>query len=190
MDARTHFTITGTALKNWFIAQAQDALAVGVMWLIGLLIIGVPWAVFWAVLAGVLQFIPHLGPVLGLVGPTIAAGLTGGNDWAYRMLYVLILYAVIVVVDGLILQPYLMKRTTRVPIWASILTPLVLGFIIPFGGVLLAPPLLAVLYAYRARNRAAVQPTVEIIPPQPRAVERKREVRDAESGSEPERRVL
>jgi predicted PurR-regulated permease PerM len=67
---------------------------------------------------------------------------------------VLILYAVIVVVDGLLLQPYIMRRVARVPMWASILAPLVLGFVIPFWGFLLAPPLLAVVYAYRARRTA------------------------------------
>jgi predicted PurR-regulated permease PerM len=37
-----------------------------------------------------------------------------------------------------------------VPIWASLFTPIVLGILIPFWGVLLAPPLLAVVYAYKA----------------------------------------
>jgi len=50
----------------------------------------------------------------------------------------------------LLLQPYIMRRTAKVPIWASILAPIVLGFVIPFWGVLLAPPLLAVLFAYRS----------------------------------------
>ncbi len=47
-----------------------------------------------------------------------------------------------------------MKRTARVPIWASIVTPIVLGILIPFWGVLIAAPLLAVIYAYRARAQA------------------------------------
>jgi predicted PurR-regulated permease PerM len=62
------------------------------------------------------------------------------------------LYAVIAVVDGFLLQPYLMKRTAKVPIWASILTPIVLGILIPFWGVLLAAPLLAIIFAYKARR--------------------------------------
>ena len=41
----------------------------------------------------------------------------------------------------LFLQPMIMKKTTRVPILASILVPIVLGIVIPFWGVLLAPPL-------------------------------------------------
>ena len=66
----------------------------------------------------------------------------------------LILYAAIVVTDGLLFQPYIMRRVVRVPMWASILAPVILGFVIPFWGVLLAPPLLAVVYAYRARRAA------------------------------------
>jgi hypothetical protein len=40
-------------------------------------------------------------------------------------------------------------------LWASILVPLVLAFnpITPFWGVLLAPPILAVIYAFRKPKR-------------------------------------
>ena len=152
MELGEHLHITGAALKKWILAQFQDSLAVGVPWLIGLWIVKVPWAPFWALLAAVLQFVPHLGPVLGMIGPVLAATLRWG-DWEHP-LYVLILYAAIVVVDGLLLQPYIMRRTAKVPMWASILTPIVLGIVIPFWGVLLAPPLLAVLYAYKVRQES------------------------------------
>ena len=147
MPAADHVRITASALKHWAIAQLQDSLAVGLLWLLGLWIIRVPWAPLWALLAAVLQIVPHFGPILGLLGPVLAAALR----WQHP-LYVLILYAVIVVVDGFLLQPYIMRRVARVPMWASILVPLVLGFVIPFWGFLLAPPLLAVVYAYKSRR--------------------------------------
>jgi predicted PurR-regulated permease PerM len=146
MKILPHLRTTGTALKNWFIAQTYDALAVGALWLIGLLIIGVPWAPLWAFLGVLLQYIPNFGPVLTVVLAEFGALFTGSG---MKMLYVLILYAVIVVVDGLVLQPYIMKRTARVPIWASLVVPIVMGFFFSFWGVLLAPPLLAVVYAFR-----------------------------------------
>ena len=133
------------------------------LWLIGLLVIRVPWAPLWAVLAAILQFIPHFGPVMALAGPAVAAVVSGGF---MRLIYVFILYAVVAVTDGLVLQPYLMRRTAKVPIWASILAPIVLGVIFSFWGVLLAAPLLAVLYAYRSRHEPrAGQPEIEILPP-------------------------
>jgi predicted PurR-regulated permease PerM len=99
--------------------------------------------------------VPHLGPALGLIGPVLAATVHS-KDWQHPAC-VLLLYALIAVGDGLLLQPLLMKRTSKVPLWASILAPLALGFLLPFWGVLLAPPLLAVVFAYRDRRRTRSQ---------------------------------
>jgi len=150
MDIGEHARVTGGALRNWAIAQLQDSLAVGFLWWLGLSLLKVPWAPFWAVLAAALQIVPHIGPVLSLLGPVLASWI----HWRSleHSFYVLMLYAGIVVVDGFFLQPYIMKRTARVPIWASILTPIVLGVIIPFWGVLISAPLLAVVYAYQERQ--------------------------------------
>jgi predicted PurR-regulated permease PerM len=155
MDLKSNIRLTGGALRKWFIAQCQDALIVGLLWLVGLYLLNVPWAPLWATLAAILQFIPHFGPILGMIGPTLTAAIKW-RDWEHP-LYVLILYAGIVLVDGFVFQPYLMKRAAKVPMWASILAPLVLGFLIPFWGILLAPPLLAVLYTIR---RAPKQPGI------------------------------
>lgn len=150
MDFEDHLRTTGGALKNWAAAQFLDSLVVGMLWLIGLYILHVPLAPLWALIAAVLQIVPHLGPILGLLGPALAATLRW-FDWKHP-LGVLALYAVIVLLDGLLLQPYIMRRTAKVPIWASIITPIVLGVLWPFWGVLVAAPLLAVFYAYRARH--------------------------------------
>jgi predicted PurR-regulated permease PerM len=81
--------------------------------------------------------------------------LFSGRD-EYRLGLVLGLYAAIVIIDQLLLQPWLLKRVTRVPIWASIFVPILLGIVIPFWGVLLAPPLLAIVYAFRKPKPKAV----------------------------------
>jgi predicted PurR-regulated permease PerM len=150
MDFGDHLRTTRGALKNWAIAQIQDSLAVGVLWLIGLYILHVPLAPMWAIIAAVLQIVPHLGPILGLLGPALGAAIRW-MDWEHP-LGVLVLYAIIASLDGLVLQPYIMRRTAKVPVWASVLAPIVLGVLWPFWGVLVAAPLLAVLYAYRARE--------------------------------------
>ena len=150
MNIREHFRTAGGALGRWVVAQAQDSLAVGLLWLAGLWLIRVPLAPLWALLAAALQIIPHFGPVLGLIGPVLTAALRW-KDWEHP-LYVPMLYAVIAVLDGFLLQPYIMRRTAKVPVWASILAPIALGFVIPFWGVLLAPPVLAVVYAYKQKR--------------------------------------
>ena len=152
MDFRSHARTTGSALKNWFIAQCYDSLAVALMWLVGLWIIHIPWAPLWAILAGLLQFIPNFGVLLSLIGPALLGAFSENH---MRFFYVLGLFAVIMVADGLFLQPYIMKRTSKVPFWVALFAPIILGIIIPFWGVLLAPPLLAVIYAFRRKSEAA-----------------------------------
>jgi predicted PurR-regulated permease PerM len=132
------------------VAQMQDAILVGLLWLIGLLVLDVPLAPLWAFLGALLQFIPNLGIVLSLIGPAFSAALSGG--WM-KMIYVLILYAGIVVVDALVLQPVLMKRNAKVPIWISIPAPIVLGLLFNVWGVVAAAPLLAIIFTYREKRK-------------------------------------
>lgn len=155
MRAWDHLRITGGALKRWFIAQTKDSALVAALWLVGLEILHVPMAPLWAVLAFFLQFIPNIGAALTLVGPMVELGIEGlfGDSWM-RLVYLLIMYAVIAGIDGFVLQPYIMKRTAKVPVWASIVAPIVMGMFLGFWGVLLSAPLLAVVYAYRRRNEA------------------------------------
>ena len=164
MQFSRHIHITGGALWSWLLAQTLDSICVGLLWWAGLNYLHVTWAPLWAVLGGLLQFIPHFGPALTLLGPAVAALIDGGLE---SFLWVLGLYGAIVVVDGLILQPIIMRRTAKVPIWASLIVPIVLSLLIGFWGLLLAAPLLAIIFAYRAAaKRAARKGTGNNVPHQ------------------------
>ena len=145
---QSHLRTAGTALVGWWRAATLDALIVGVLWLIGLELIHVPLAPFWALLGAALQIIPVYGSMLALVGPVLSVFFKGSDDW-WRLGLVLGLYGLIVALEGLVIGPYVLHRTTRVPWWAAFLGPILLGIVIPFWGVLLAPPLLAVIFAFR-----------------------------------------
>jgi predicted PurR-regulated permease PerM len=142
-----HLRTAATALVNWWRAVTIEGLCVAVLWLIGLLSLHVPLAPVWALIAGLMTLVPNFGGIIALLGP--AFSILVSQPSMYRLCILLGIYAVIVVIDQLLLQPLIMKRVTRVPVWASILAPIVLGIVIPFWGILLAPPLLAVVYAFR-----------------------------------------
>lgn len=146
MRLNEYFQTARGALGSWLVAQTLDSLTVGVLWLTGLLVFHVPFAPLWAILATFLQYIPHFGPILALIGPAISAAVSGGFK---RLFLVLVLYAVIAILEGFVIQPFFTKRTARVPIWASITFPIALGLVFSFWGVLLAAPLLAIIYAFR-----------------------------------------
>jgi len=146
--AGTHLRTAGKALVNWWRAVTIEGLCVAVLWLIGLLLLRVPLAPVWALIAGLMTLVPNFGGLIALLGPAFSIMVTQQHS-LYRLCILLGMYAVIVVLDQLLLQPLILKRVTRVPVWASILAPIVLGIVIPFWGILLAPPLLAVVYAFR-----------------------------------------
>jgi predicted PurR-regulated permease PerM len=145
------FRTAGGALVDWWRAATLDALIVGVLWLVGLELIHVPLAPFWALLGAALQIIPTFGGMLALIGPVLSVAFQGSEDW-WRLGLVLGLYGLIAILEGLVIGPYILHRTTRVPWWAAFLGPIVLGILIPFWGVLLAPPALAVFFALRDRH--------------------------------------
>src|SRR5205814_7644384 len=70
-----HLRITGGALRHWLVAQLRGSAAVGLLWLLGLYLLKVPWAPLWAMLAALLLFVPPLGPPLGLLGLVLSAAL-------------------------------------------------------------------------------------------------------------------
>ncbi|HTZ57153.1 MAG TPA: AI-2E family transporter [Acidobacteriaceae bacterium] len=142
-----HLKTAGKALVNWWRAVTIEGLCVAVLWLVGLLLLHVPLAPVWALIAGLMTLVPNFGGILALLGPTFTMLVTQPS--LYRLCGLLGMYAAIVVIDQLLLQPMIMKRVTRVPIWASILAPIVLGIVIPFWGILLAPPLLAIVFAFK-----------------------------------------
>lgn len=142
-----HLKTAGKALVDWWRAATLDALIVGILWLIGLELIRVPLAPMWALLGGFLQIIPTFGGMIALIGPVLAVAFSGHDEW--RLGLVLGLYGLIVILEGLVIAPYILHRTTRVPWWAAFFGPILLGILIPFWGVLIAPPLLAILFAFR-----------------------------------------
>ncbi len=138
---------------GWWRATTLDALLVGLMWLVGLYFIHVPWAPLWALVGAVCQFVPGIGTALSVCGPAVAASFASVHTGLDKLWWTLGLYAAIAILDGLMIQPLLLKRQTLVPWWAALLGPVVGGILLPPWGALLAPPLLAVVFALRRRGQ-------------------------------------
>ncbi|WP_334241458.1 AI-2E family transporter [Terriglobus sp. ADX1] len=149
-----HLRTAGTALMGWWRATTLDALCVGLMWFVGLYFIHVPWAPLWALVAAVCQFVPGIGTAFAVCGPAIAAFFASIDTDLDKLWWTLGLYAFIAIVDGALIQPLLLKRSTLVPWWAAVLGPIAGGILLPPWGALLAPPVLAVIYALRNARRS------------------------------------
>ncbi len=132
-------TATATTLRRWLLMQLLAMLAIGVVTTAALLVLGVKGALALGIIAGLLEFIPYVGPILSAV-PAVGMALVDGPD---KALYVVIAYIVIQQLEGVVLQPLLMKEGLELPPVMTILGQALFSIVFGFLGLLLAVPLLA-----------------------------------------------
>jgi predicted PurR-regulated permease PerM len=119
--------------------QIIAMVAIGSVTTVVLLLLGVKAAVALGIIAGLLEFIPYVGPILSAV-PAIAMALMDGPE---KALYVALAYVAIQQLEGVVLQPLLMKEGLELPPVITILGQALLALVFGFMGLLLAVPLLA-----------------------------------------------
>ena len=137
----------GETLRDWLVGQLLSMSLVTALTMGGLLLVGYPLAVPLAILAGLLTFVPNLGPLLTYL-PIVLAGLSGGVTTVAMGVGV---YAVAQTIESYVFTPLVQKRMVSLPP-ALILFAQVLGGIL-FGlwGIALATPLAAVLRLWLER---------------------------------------
>jgi len=120
------------AIKTWI------SLGTGMLVYILLLIIGVDYAILWAVLAFVLNFIPTIGSIIALVPPTLLTIIQLGFGEAA---VVLVGYVVINTIMGNILEPKFMGKGLGLSTLVVFLSLIFWGWILGPIGMLLSVPL-------------------------------------------------
>ena len=175
------FDEAGTRVSRQLLMQSLVNLLYGIAAGVGLYLLGVPYALVWAVLGAALRFIPYLGPAIG-AGAPIAVSLAALDGWA-GPLWVVALFVGLELFTNLVLETVLYAGAAGVsqvallvsvafwtwlwgPIGLLMATPLtvclvVLGKHVPglgFVGILMADtPALAPEFAYYQRLLARDQ---------------------------------
>ena len=93
-------------LEGWLVGILFNMVVIAVLSFVGLLILGIPLALSQAMLAGVLTFIPNLGPTLSVLLPMAIASI----EAPWKSLAVLLLYIIIQQVESNILTPIVMAQ--------------------------------------------------------------------------------
>jgi predicted PurR-regulated permease PerM len=130
---------TAATLRRWLLMQMISMLVIGVVTTVALLLLGIKGAIALGIIAAILEFIPYVGPILSAV-PAIAMALLDGPE---KVVYVVIAYIAIQQLEGLVLQPLLMKEGLELPPVMTILGQALLSLVFGFLGLLLAVPLMA-----------------------------------------------
>jgi predicted PurR-regulated permease PerM len=127
----------GRALRSWLGGQFIAMITVGLCIGVGLHFAGVPLAASLGLLSGVLEFIPFVGPLLAMV-PGLLIAFANGPDIA---LYALIVYSVVLFVEGNVIVPIVQKWALELPPALTIVSVVVAGLLFGIVGVLFAVPL-------------------------------------------------
>lgn len=139
--AREILDAIGHTLRWWLFGRAVGMTIVGVATGFGLWLLGVPFAVGLGVLAGALDFVPFAGPILA-AAPGVLVALSDGTT---QVLYVLLLYFAIQLLEGYVLTPLIEQRSVHLPPALTIGAQVLLGVLVGPVGVAVATPLTAVI---------------------------------------------
>lgn len=132
-------------LGMWLRGQILLSLIIFIVTYVGLKILGVEYALVLALLAGLLEVVPYLGPVLGAI-PAVFLTLTTGG-W-FKAMLVLILYVVIQQLENNLIVPKVMAKSVGLNPLVVIVAILIGAQISGVVGALMAVPVATALAVF------------------------------------------
>jgi predicted PurR-regulated permease PerM len=125
----------------YMVGQGLLCLVIGVLALIAYLLIGLPNALVLALIAGVLEAVPMVGPLLGAI-PAALVALSIGPD---KLIWVIIATVVIQQLENTLLVPRIMKQAVGVNPFVTLLALFAFSSLFGLAGALMAIPIAAMI---------------------------------------------
>jgi predicted PurR-regulated permease PerM len=129
----------GNVLRRWLVGQSILAVCVALLTGAGLLLLGAPFAIALAILAGLMEFVPYIGPFVAAI-PAILVGFAEGPQLA---LYIGLLFLGIQMTESYVLAPLVQHRAVHLPPAIILFSQVLMGVIVGALGVAVATPLAA-----------------------------------------------
>lgn len=134
---------TNSVLGAFIRGQFYVMLALGVIYSLGLWIVGLNLALLIGMMAGIVSFVPYLGGIVGIAAACVAA-LLQYQDVMY-LIPISIVFIIAQSIEGMILTPWLVGDKIGLHPVAVIFAILAGGQLFGFLGILLALPLASVI---------------------------------------------
>jgi predicted PurR-regulated permease PerM len=138
--AREILAESRSALLSWLLGRLLSMAIIAVLSTVALYFIGIPAPVLLGLFAGLVAFVPYIGPIISVIPPALL-GLLGEPIHA---LYVIVAYIVIQQIESNVLTPLIMQKVASVHPAVVIAAVTLLGTVFGFLGALLALPIAVV----------------------------------------------
>lgn len=133
-------------LSAFLRGQLMVMIALGVLYSVGLSIVGLNMALLIGMIAGLLSIVPYLGFIIGVASAVIAS-LFQFHD-AIHIVYIVIAFTIAQSIEGSVLTPFFVGDRIGLHPVAVIFSVLAGGSIFGFMGILLALPVAAVVMVF------------------------------------------
>lgn len=148
-DARNIQRIVDDVLSSYIRGQLLLCLFIGTLAAVGLLLLGVDFAILLGTIAGIFEIIPYIGPIVGAIPAVVVALIQS----PVRAFWVIVLFMGIQQAENLLLAPRITGGSVRLSPSIVMLVMVIGGGLAGVVGLLIAVPLTAVCrdvfrYAY------------------------------------------
>ncbi|GAC1556284.1 MAG: AI-2E family transporter [Mucilaginibacter sp.] len=130
------------SLKGWLKGMMLSMVLITILITVGLSIIGIPVAMVLGLITGILEIVPNFGPLIAMI-PGVLLALTISTNTA---IIVALLYIVSQTIVANIVTPLIQKKMINLPPALTLISQLVMGTLSGALGIILAVPLLAILF--------------------------------------------
>jgi predicted PurR-regulated permease PerM len=130
-----------TKVSAYIAGQGILILVIGSISLLAYWLIGLPYILLLGFVAGVMEVVPLIGPLLGAI-PAVLVALSLGPD---KLIWVIIATLVIQQLENSVLVPRVMRRAVGVNPFVSLLAIFAFGSLLGIAGTLMAIPLAAII---------------------------------------------
>lgn len=135
---RAVFESLGLALHWWLLGRVTAMVVVGVLTSLGLWIVGMPLVLALGFIAGVLSFVPYIGPIIAAIPAILIAVAEQGILTA---VYVIFVYGAVQFLEGNVATPIIQKYAVSLLPAVLLIAQFLMGVQFGLFGVLLATPL-------------------------------------------------
>ncbi len=129
------------ALRWWMLGRLASMLAVGLLTSLGMWLIGMPVPLALGALAGLLSFVPNIGPIVAAVPGLLVAV----PDGPWMFLSALGVYVVAQIIESNLISPLVDQYTVATPPAVLIFAQVIMGMLAGVWGAVIASPLLVVV---------------------------------------------